>query len=1019
MQSHGPSYKSEMREELKTAYQTLIDTMYKKAEQYVEDTKVADKFLGKAREHLRDELNLVRQYLTKDYTIYGKKRGGSPASAEQLAEFDKLADILVEGGNLETEFRYNQEGEERPTEGKPKGMNRSQFGRLMAGRHSNDTLDAINGILKAVRNRQGFNSESTGYLDKVRAAMNTYKTRMQMFKDAESGAEHTKKVPTSYAIEAKKMDQARTGDYWSEPHEMAARAFASYVEDKIAEQGGQSDFLVYHAHGGILLPMIDGFVARPYPEGKEREAINNAFNNFIGTIQTKETDKGTMMFQIGEEHGRMTEGGLFSGKDIEDVRNASDRFKTLAGEVERAVGRRLPEAWGSEVRVRDTSVTALERIAGVFGKEITFFRLNDPSLDFNGLVTDKLPQQIFINVDSKEPHLFVLGHELLHSLKFDRPDLYNKFHSYIEGEIRHFPRYKEWKSDTQKISGISKPPSSSLLREELFADFVGEQFLDKTFWDKLQAKDPSLFNRVIRFAKELIDRVLTAFKGNQNIVSSRFFKDIRKAQDTLANALKDYARQGGLSLQVEDKRRSLGERITREQQRFSDLLDAWDKGQIRKDIPIVVSSTPEVLERLGARQAPITITHEIFEKVVYPQGMEGGKHGIPIEVLKQLPKSLYSPIMIFASDKHGDKRLMVMTELTHRGKTIVAAIHLSTRFGKHVVNNIVTVHGKISDSWYLDQIKKGYLRYIDRNKSLEWARSRGYVAASKEATLSIQGSLNKTILTNEDIVKPLFDEDTSLQIEPFYSQLEKAVSELKQDKFTPDQLMGMLKGKVKEDEISQTGLREFLAEQGTERIVYRGNPSHIENFDVKEFKRGLDLGEGVLFTDSQKIAAAYDYEGKARPYSVDLENPFTVDYKGDADFWTLKKDIAYAKTEGYDGVIAKNIKDGKEGVYDITNHYFVFDPAKIKPDKQTITISKSDLLAFISEKKAKIVPVEFGRITPYEEFADYLGNDTYFGTSDPGMEEAFKERTERAWHNENDELWHKLERPKKTIFEKP
>ena len=42
---------------------------------------------------------------------------------------------------------------------------------------------------------------------------------------------------------------------------MAARAFAAYVEDKIVANGGRSEFLVYHAHGGILLPMIDGFVS--------------------------------------------------------------------------------------------------------------------------------------------------------------------------------------------------------------------------------------------------------------------------------------------------------------------------------------------------------------------------------------------------------------------------------------------------------------------------------------------------------------------------------------------------------------------------------------------------------------------------------------------------------------------------------------------------------------------------------------------------------------------------------------
>ena len=110
----------------------------------------------------------------------------------------------------------------------------------MNGRQTNDTLESLNSIYKAARNRQAFRKEGGGPLDRIRAAMGTYSGRLKMFEDAQAGTEKTKKVPTSYAIEAKKMDQARSGDYWSEPHEMVARAFSSYVEDKIAEVGGKS-----------------------------------------------------------------------------------------------------------------------------------------------------------------------------------------------------------------------------------------------------------------------------------------------------------------------------------------------------------------------------------------------------------------------------------------------------------------------------------------------------------------------------------------------------------------------------------------------------------------------------------------------------------------------------------------------------------------------------------------------------------------------------------------------------------
>ena len=287
-QSRGYSFRSKMREELKKAYQDLVWSLMRKAEKYVEDTTVADKFLWQAKEELRNALNNVRTALASDLTPRHKSRGGwsgkpikhlRPASAEQLAEFDRLADILVEGGSLESKFY--------PNESTKKGL---------SGRQSNETLEAISGILKAARGRSGFLGNRNGPLDRVRYAMAVYSQRIKTLDSAKTGEQQKRTVATNYAIEARKMDQTRVGDYWSEPHEMVARAFAAYVEDKVAEKGGASEFLVYHAHGGILLPMIDGFVARPYPEGKEREAINAMFDNFVKTIKTKETERGVAMF---------------------------------------------------------------------------------------------------------------------------------------------------------------------------------------------------------------------------------------------------------------------------------------------------------------------------------------------------------------------------------------------------------------------------------------------------------------------------------------------------------------------------------------------------------------------------------------------------------------------------------------------------------------------------------------------------------------------------------------------------
>jgi len=187
--THGESYHSRAREELRLTLKTLVESMYKKAEQYVEDTEKADAFLGRARENLRETLNEVRRQLASDYSSF-RKRKGAPASSEQLADFDRLADGLVEGGNLETSWMATPSKNSRKA--------------ALSGRHTNDTLEAINDIFKQVRGWSGFKSTGGGALNSVRAAMSVYKSRIRMFEDAQSGTEKTKKVPTSFAIEAKK-----------------------------------------------------------------------------------------------------------------------------------------------------------------------------------------------------------------------------------------------------------------------------------------------------------------------------------------------------------------------------------------------------------------------------------------------------------------------------------------------------------------------------------------------------------------------------------------------------------------------------------------------------------------------------------------------------------------------------------------------------------------------------------------------------------------------------------------------
>lgn len=272
---------SGVREELREAYKGLMETMFSKAEQYVEDTAKADQFVAKSREEVARRLDQLRADLSEQKDARYYKRNNKPASAEQLAEFDTVAKQIVDGEALEVAFVQT-----------PDSKN------AIGGRWSNEALEKLSAVYKAVRGRTGFNSTNqSGVMDRLRDDMNRYSQRLQMLAQAQAGQKKTKRVPTEFAMDARQLDQGRGQDYWTTPHEMAARAFQGYVEDKIAAQGASSPFLNYAPeNAGILTPWG---AKRPFPYGAERRAINSAFDRFLAVVQTKETDSGVAMFSRG------------------------------------------------------------------------------------------------------------------------------------------------------------------------------------------------------------------------------------------------------------------------------------------------------------------------------------------------------------------------------------------------------------------------------------------------------------------------------------------------------------------------------------------------------------------------------------------------------------------------------------------------------------------------------------------------------------------------------------------------
>ena len=92
-----------------------------------------------------------------------------------------------------------------------------------------------------------------------------------------------REVTTDYKKSSDAAD-AKKKPYWSTKLEMFARAFDAYVVDSLAEKAASNTYL-------------SGIEALA-PQGDDRKAIGKAFDFLFAELKTKETDKGTALYNV-------------------------------------------------------------------------------------------------------------------------------------------------------------------------------------------------------------------------------------------------------------------------------------------------------------------------------------------------------------------------------------------------------------------------------------------------------------------------------------------------------------------------------------------------------------------------------------------------------------------------------------------------------------------------------------------------------------------------------------------------
>lgn len=172
------------------------------------------------------------------------------------------------------------------------------------------------------------------------------------------------------------------------------------------------------------------------------------------------------------------------------------------------------------------------------------------------------------------------------------------------------------------------------------------------------------------------------------------------------------------------KKSTAEKQLDADEKSFADSVDRFMAGKEEPSM-VRVMTTPLVLKLTGAEVLPVEIAKTDLEKIL------NGKHAgdITPEIMKQLPRALTNPIMIFKSytGPNGEKRRVVVVDLKDsNGATIVVPFELKVTTRKNYeINRIASAYGKTkkkskipSYEWFNRQLNEGNLLYVNRKKAI-------------------------------------------------------------------------------------------------------------------------------------------------------------------------------------------------------------------------------------------------------------------------------------------------------------
>ena len=253
---------------------------------------------------------MKRKTVTRDIDI----AHATDAEKTLRTSLDKaIADARAEFERGVTKYVYNRKTRKRETQKiVPTEEQLQRFDELMKSlekdvrwyyvpekdgyRMLGESADALYELMKDVLpNKKG----KYGPAHNVGYYISRWKEANDYLERAKNGERETVAIDTKFYGDSKRADAGRAGSYFSTDKELLARAFETYLADKMMESGKSSDYLTYKK--GDIFEQLFGI--NVYPATEEADRLSGLFDKLFSTIEERvveDTGNVALYEKVGE-----------------------------------------------------------------------------------------------------------------------------------------------------------------------------------------------------------------------------------------------------------------------------------------------------------------------------------------------------------------------------------------------------------------------------------------------------------------------------------------------------------------------------------------------------------------------------------------------------------------------------------------------------------------------------------------------------------------------------------------------